>query len=43
MSELGPVTVTVDRCLSCGGLWLDDGEYQLLRAQQVRRMKGEKP
>lgn len=31
-ARLGPGRVLVDRCASCGGLWLDDSELQAVLA-----------
>jgi len=39
-SEFGPA-VELDRCIGCG-VWFDNGEWEIIRAQLVRKVEGDK-
>jgi hypothetical protein len=34
LSEIGFREVRIDKCMSCGGVWLDDGELEQIAAEE---------
>ncbi len=35
LEEIAFLDVRVDKCFSCGGMWLDNGELEVIRAKEA--------